>query len=798
MQKKRSTNIFLGIILTIVFLNSCKSNEDTFETDLMAHFTQFPVMTETQYINFSDSSSRIHYLDGWFFMETDGKSQMARTETNRASLKFFFHAKKNISLTARFQSNQPMQMESQWNGFPLGTKKLNQGKSEIKWDLNSEWIQTGFNILDFNFSPDEKDISRKTRIDIIDISFSPLSIDPEPELSVSASSRTIKMQGPLSLSFYLRTFKSSRLNFAHQSQQLQSNKGKLRISISPLNNNDIKEKNIKLSSDEASEWKQESIDLTQYEDQLIKIEIHHLAEYSASTELKQPVLTGISLPEPRKKVMLLGVDGAAWEVINPLIAQGKLPHFKQLIESGASGRLRSVLPMYSPLIWTSIVTGKTKEKHGITGFLEQREKKGEIIPNSRLNRKCLTLWNILSTEGRMVGVIGPWVSWPAEKVNGFLLTDRIYFEKLPDTTFPGELINICKNLNDSLMKKPGDPFYTGLLDRLDPDPLNLRSPVLSNITQEAKYLRQDFLKNKAGLILKSFFDPEFYYIYLRAPDVTSHFFWKYYQPDDTVLEEEIERYQNILPSVYMHVDTLIGQQLEQASQDTTIIIVSDHGMGPKSYTADITFNHIDKLWQRIGIQKNIQKTEQKRFQIILSFNSHKTKKDAEAALSKLVTGPKKQSLFKIHDSGQPDVLALEIDNIYNPDGRTEIFYHDKNIGKLDDYVALREISGDHNLYGILIMKGPDIKSGYKLKDYSVLDIAPTILALLDLPVARDMDGDIIEEAFLPTFKENNPFRFIKSYEGRSSKTPSDEKKQKMDEESEKEILERLRSLGYIK
>ena len=798
MHQKRSNYILIGIFLVIVLLGSCRSNDNTFEIDLSAYFNQFPVLAETQHINFSDSASRIHYLEGWFSMASDEESQVARTEENKASLKFFFHIQKEISLTARFNSNQPIQMEAQWNGNPLPPGQLNQGKSEIKWDLKSEWTHSGINTLDFSFSPIEQDISRKIRIDIINISFLPLNTDPEPELSVSASSRTIKMQGPLTLSFYLRTYRSSRITFAYRSQQTQTNKGQLKISILPLNDNNIKEKNIKLTSDGASEWKQESIDLTKYDDQMIKIEIHHMAEYSTLTEIKQPVLTANSRPEPRRKVMLLGVDGAAWEVINPLIAEGKLPHFQQLIESGASGRLRSVLPMYSPLIWTSIVTGKTKEKHGITGFLEQRAKKGGIIPNSRLNRKCLTLWNILSNESIVVGVIGPWVTWPAEKVNGFLLTDRIYFEKLPDTTFPGEFKVYCQNLNEQLMKKPFDPLLTNLLDRLEPDPVNLRSPVLSNIIQETKYLMQDYLKNKAGLILNSFFDPEFYYIYLRAPDVTSHFFWKYYQPDDTVLKEEVERYNSILPSVYMHVDTLIGQQLEKVSEDTTVILVSDHGMGPKSYTTDITFNHIDDLWQQIGIQENLQATELKRFQIILSFHTQKTKKDAELSLNKVVSGPKKQPLFKFHDSGKPDVLILELSDIYNLDGRTEIFHKDKNIGKLDDYVTLREISGDHNLYGTLIMKGPDIKSGHRLKDYSVLDITPTILALLDLPVPRDMDGDIIEEAFLPAYKKNNPFRFIDSYEGRSTKTPSENKKQKMDEESEKELLERLRSLGYIK
>ncbi len=798
MRLRRSINIFLGIILTILLLNSCKPKNGITETGLTAHFDQFPVLAETQHIDFSDPSSRRHYVSGWFFMETAKERQISRTEENKASLKFFLHSQKKISLAARLNSNQTVHMEAAWNGSPLPSKKIDQGGSEIIWDLDPEWIQTGINILDLSFSPIEQDTKRKFRIDLIDASFSPLTIDPEPELSVSASSQSIKMQGPLCLYFYLRTLRSSKLNFAYQCQNMETKQGRLKISVSPPDNSSIIEKNLKLSPTGDSEWKQVSIDLSRFDDQLIRVEIQHLAEYADLTEIKQPVLTGNSSPEPKRKVMLLGVDGAAWEVIDPLIAQGKLPHFQQLIESGASGKLRSVLPMYSPLIWTSIVTGKTKEKHGITGFVEQQENKDEIIPNSRLSRKCLTLWNILGNERKVVGVVGPWVTWPAEKVNGFLLTDRIYFEKLPETAFPGEFMNFCQTLNDSLQQNPGDPFFTGLLDRLKPDQMNLRSPVLSNITLETNYLWQDHLKNEAGLILNSFFDPEFYYLYLRAPDVTSHFFWKYYQPDDTVFEEEIEQYESILPSVYMHVDKMIGQQLEKASKDTTIIVVSDHGMGPKSYTTDIAFNHINKLWKQIGIRQNISTTEIKRFQIILSFPDQKTKKEAEISLRQVALGQEKEPLFKIYDSGKPDVLSLEISKIYNLDGCSEVFYKSKKTGELDNYASLREISGDHTLYGILIMKGPDIKSGHRLKDYSVLDIAPTILALLDLPVPRDMDGDIIEEAILPDYKTKHPFRFIESYEGRRSKTATEDGQRKMDEESKKEILERLRSLGYIK
>lgn len=795
MRIKPSKYIILGIISSIIFLNSCGKNDKKIEIDLTAYFHQLPVLPEVQSVDFSESSSKNHYDEGWFPVKTEEGSQFSRTEENSASLKFFFHSPKSLSLSARFRSNQPMRIESQWNGFPLPPKQFEKGKTEIKWELNSDLMRSGINRIDFNFIQTDPDSSPKIRIDILDVSFSSLSIDPEPELSISETSQTIKMLGPFSLVFFLRTYHSSSFQFDYRCPETLKESGSLKISISSLNEK-ITEKNITLSSVDPSKWRQEKINLSEYDDQLIRIEIQHLNGYAGITEIRKPLLKG-SILASRKKVILLGVDGAAWEVINPLIAQGQLPHFKHLIDSGSSGRLRSVLPMYSPVIWTSIVTGKTKEKHGISGFVEQNQNE-DIIPNSRLNRRCLTLWNILSDEQRITEVIGPWVTWPAEKVNGFLLTDHIYFRKLQDTIFPREFIDVWTDLNDSMEQQPEAPLLTGLLDLLETDIMNSRSPVLDNITQEKKYLEQDYLKNKIGYILHSFLDPDFYFLYLRAPDVSSHFFWKYYQPDDTVLNEEIDRYGQIIPSVYTFVDALIGQQLEQFSENSYIIVVSDHGMGPKSYASEISFNKIDRLWQQLGIQKNILTSVQKRFRISLSFSTAQASRDASSTLKKVVFGSKKQPFFKIQESENPKILILELSDIYHPNGSDEIFFNGQTLGRLNDYVSIQEISGDHILHGILIMKGPSIKSGYRLKDYSVLDIAPTILALLDLPVPRDMDGDVIKEALLPGYRKNNSIPFIDTYEKQDSKTLQDTKKPKMDSDSKKEILERLRSLGYIK
>src|SRR5262245_16290999 len=131
----------------------------------------------------------------------------------------------------------------------------------------------------------------------------------------------------------------------------------------------------------------------------------------------------VTAPSPsQQKIFLIGLDGASWNLINPLLKQGKLPHFQQLIQTGTYASLKSFVPTKSPILWTSIATGKVPKKHGIGNFTA--EKDGKVIPVSGTQRITKAFWNILSEYGITVGVVNWWVTWPPEKVNGFVVSDR--------------------------------------------------------------------------------------------------------------------------------------------------------------------------------------------------------------------------------------------------------------------------------------------------------------------------------------------------------------------------------------
>src|SRR5437762_9769649 len=151
----------------------------------------------------------------------------------------------------------------------------------------------------------------------------------------------------------------------------------------------------------------------------------------------------------RPRVLVLGLDGMDPQVVALSMAEDKMPNFAKLRQEGAYGRLGSSPPLLSPIIWTTIATGKPPEQHGIGHFVAVNEKTGEQLPVTSQMRRVKAIWNILSDAGRRVAVVGWWATWPAETVRGTIVSDHVCYHYLlsdgaaeegraPGITFPAE------------------------------------------------------------------------------------------------------------------------------------------------------------------------------------------------------------------------------------------------------------------------------------------------------------------------------------------------------------------------
>ncbi|MCX5886451.1 MAG: alkaline phosphatase family protein [Proteobacteria bacterium] len=166
------------------------------------------------------------------------------------------------------------------------------------------------------------------------------------------------------------------------------------------------------------------------------------------------------------KILLVGLDGATFSVIKPMIKEGRLSQLKKLMDGGVQGILKSQEPTISPAaIWTSIVTGRDRKDHGIDFFLvsdpESPNKKPRLMNSG--HRKTLAIWNILGPFAKSSGFIGWWASWPAEKVYGWIISSYLahdnFLKWLPkgiirhDLTYPAALTNELQ----PFMVNPMDP-----------------------------------------------------------------------------------------------------------------------------------------------------------------------------------------------------------------------------------------------------------------------------------------------------------------------------------------------------
>ncbi|MEA2692035.1 MAG: hypothetical protein QOJ16_1422, partial [Acidobacteriota bacterium] len=141
------------------------------------------------------------------------------------------------------------------------------------------------------------------------------------------------------------------------------------------------------------------------------------------------VFPGCGSPRPGGRVLVLGLDGLDPRAVDLLVSEGKLPNFARLKREGTAGTLQSRQPLLSPVVWTTVATGKLPEQHGIGHFVSL-DPSGREIPVTCTMRRVKALWNIASEAGKTVGVVGWWATWPPEPVRGFVMSDHTAYHFL--------------------------------------------------------------------------------------------------------------------------------------------------------------------------------------------------------------------------------------------------------------------------------------------------------------------------------------------------------------------------------
>ncbi|MCH8083555.1 MAG: alkaline phosphatase family protein [Myxococcales bacterium] len=284
------------------------------------------------------------------------------------------------------------------------------------------------------------------------------------------------------------------------------------------------------------------------------------------------------------RVLLLAIDGADWDVINRIVAEGKAPNFAALMRQGTYGVLHSLSPSWSPVIWTSIATGVMPPVHGINNFVYTEGGQRHLYTSGMI--KIPTLWEILSDQGISVGVTNYWFTYPALPVQGYMISDHAIpsrSDRLVKTFAKGQ----DPPPREHLVHPP--ELWDEIQGLLDPPRLRWGGAGYDKLSIEARFLSmysmlmEDGLVTDLALAADRIHHPRVTAVYWKGVDRASHAYWRYLEPDhefyadDPPSEREIGLYEDWIPWVYRHTDALLGEMRQILTPNDIIVITSDHG-----------------------------------------------------------------------------------------------------------------------------------------------------------------------------------------------------------------------------
>ncbi len=541
--------------------------------------------------------------------------------------------------------------------------------------------------------------------------------------------------------------------------------------------------------------------------------------------------------------MVIGIDGASWNVLNLMMTAGAMPNLKGLVNTGISGSLRSTIPPTSPPAWTSFMTGKNPGKHGIFSWWEALNL--QFDPVSALNIHGKTLWQLLGEYGKRVGVFNVPMTYPLPSypISGFFITGLLTPSVESEFTYPA-------SLRDELLSLTGDYIIDIPWLEYEHRP-NGRQALMKDLAAELEQ------KEKITLALLERYETDFFMVVFAGADRISHCLWQYIGLEPVIrLDAEGQEIQGMIHAYYRQLDSILGRILKHAGPDTSMLVISDHGFGPirkeiyiNRWLADQGFlasasnprsararTALRTLARRLGITKdrwrqvmgpratkaaqdllnsvridwsrtraysngvntvqiNLKGREpcgivnaggeyqEVRSQVMERLAELRDPETGRRVFKAIIAREEASAGPNVHRA--PDILLLMADDGY------AAYECDVDVDHVFEAPGWR--NGEHTLDGVLAAAGRYIKKGSTIVGATIMDLAPTILYRMGLPIPDDMDGRILTDLFADEFLGANTPLTARTLEHTADGDLSLGERAGDGEA----ILERLRGLGYI-
>lgn len=521
-----------------------------------------------------------------------------------------------------------------------------------------------------------------------------------------------------------------------------------------------------------------------------------------------------------RQLLIIGLDGATFDLIEPWVAAGDMPHLGRLMQQGAWGPLRSTIPPMTFPAWSTMMTGVNPGRHGIFDFTRRQPGCYAVEFVNATHRRYPTLWRLLSDAGCRVGVMGLPTMYPPEPVNGFLIAG---FDA-PVTTGIDASFVYPRQLFDEIRRNVGEYRITDFQElHIGPnwhvDALTKMQAALRDRLAIAEYL----LTREAW---------DCFMVLFGESDTVSHHFWMFHDPSSPRFDAHLAGnapYADAIRTIYKQLDAAVGR-LIAAVPKAAVIVLSDHGFGGTGdkvlylnrWLAGQGYLHFKRgpnlmgrgvqLAKRLGLRLLPSTWQEQVFRRGGGWLANRLESNARfssidwagtrayseetntcPAIWLNLAGREPAGVIPTSDyETLCDEIIGHLEDWHNPDSgepiiarawRREELYQGPFVDKapdiilelaLDDgyaytcqsslgrsgphlrrltpaeYIGAKgqSMNGSHRPEGILIMAGPGVRPGQRLVGANLMDVAPTILALLSQATPIEMDGRILGEALL--------------------------------------------------
>lgn len=531
------------------------------------------------------------------------------------------------------------------------------------------------------------------------------------------------------------------------------------------------------------------------------------------------------------RTLLIGLDGATFSVLDPLMEDGVMPFLRDLTASGARATLRSTVPALTPPAWTSLLTGRGPGQHGIFDFFRKEAPQSHHIRFlTSADIGCEAIWSMINRAGQRATLLNFPLTFPAPRLDGNLV---------PGGWMPWRQLRLGihpPGLYDRMKQLPGFAARELAMD------MSHEEKALEGCQQDeyegwiALHIRreQQWLAVARHLMQE---DPtDFTAVLFDGVDKLQHLCWRFIDPAyaDTLTEAWEQRVREQCLEYFRQVDQIMAELVQLAGPEATVVVTSDHGFGPQVRTFFVNtwleqcgyLRWADGHGPQTSKQQVVGMGQLARHAFLLDWKHtqayapmpsgngiHIVRADDEhpdGVSDELYEPLRDRMIAELRELKDPIHGQPIIANVWK---REEIFdgpYIDLAPDltlELEDgglvsilagdavLKARPQPSGSHRPDGVFIARGPDLRQQAALPELSILDVAPLLLYSLHVPIPAGLEGRGYTHVVEPALLQTRPGQT--EVEAAAPAASVAEVEPVWDEEGEAEVMRRLQALGYV-